>query len=469
MSTYAVIDPATGTEVQAYPTAADAAVDAAVAAAAEVFATWSRRTSVAERAPLVRRVGELHTERREELADIIGREMGKAKDAALGEVDFCREIHDYYADHAEGLLADQPVQLQGSGSAVIRRSPFGVLLGIMPWNYPYYQVARFAAPNLVTGNPIILKHAPQCPESAAALQSMYRDAGFPDGAYVNLYATNDQVATIIGDPRVAGVSLTGSERAGAAVAEIAGRHLKKVVLELVGRTRSCCCPPTTSGPPSTPRSRRGWRTPARHATRRSASSWPKGSTTTSSPPSPSGCWPAAPSCRRFPRRLPPRPWPSRSTGPVAEGADLASTGERRGAYFLRRGSDLGDPGQLGVPAGAVRSGRHGVQGRRRGRGDRAGQRAPRSAWVPTSSVPTPTRPRGSPTGSRRACASITGVGLEAAEFPLRRSIKRSGFGRGSHPRHRGVRQQEDDPYGRLSALTGVVLPAGVRRHALGWS
>jgi succinate-semialdehyde dehydrogenase/glutarate-semialdehyde dehydrogenase len=234
VSTYAVIDPSTGIEVQAYPTATSADVEAAVAAATEVFTTWSRQTSVAERAQLVRRVGELHTERREQLAEIIGREMGKAKAAALGEVDFCREIHDYYADHAESLLADKPVELQGPGTAVVRRSAFGVLLGIMPWNYPYYQVARFAAPNLVTGNPIILKHAPQCPESAAALQEMYRDAGFPDGAYVNLYATNDQVATIIGDPRVAGVSLTGSERAGAAVAEIAGRHLKKVVLELGG-------------------------------------------------------------------------------------------------------------------------------------------------------------------------------------------------------------------------------------------
>ncbi len=234
MSTYAVIDPATGIEVQSFPTAGEAEVEAAVAAAAQAYATWSRQTSVADRAQLVRRVGELHTERREELADIIGREMGKAKSAALGEVDFCREIHDYYADHAEKLLADQPVELQGSGTAVIRRSAFGVLLGIMPWNYPYYQVARFAAPNLVTGNPIILKHAPQCPESAAALQAMYADAGFPDGAYINLYATNDQVATIIADPRVAGVSLTGSERAGAAVAEIAGRHLKKVVLELGG-------------------------------------------------------------------------------------------------------------------------------------------------------------------------------------------------------------------------------------------
>src|SRR6186997_1395728 len=104
----------------------------------------------------------------------------------------------------------------------------------MPWNYPYYQVARFAGPNLTLGNTIILKHAPQCPESAAAIQQIFTDAGYPEGAYVNVYATNDQIATIIADPRVQGISLTGSERAGAAVAEIAGRHLKKVVLELGG-------------------------------------------------------------------------------------------------------------------------------------------------------------------------------------------------------------------------------------------
>jgi succinate-semialdehyde dehydrogenase/glutarate-semialdehyde dehydrogenase len=104
----------------------------------------------------------------------------------------------------------------------------------MPWNFPYYQVARFAGPNLIIGNTILLKHAPQCPESAAAIQQIYLDAGFPDGAYVNIYATNDQIASVIADPRVRGVSLTGSERAGAAVAEIAGRNLKKVVLELGG-------------------------------------------------------------------------------------------------------------------------------------------------------------------------------------------------------------------------------------------
>ena len=104
----------------------------------------------------------------------------------------------------------------------------------MPWNFPYYQVARFAGPNLVVGNTILLKHAPQCPESAAAMQRIYDDAGFPAGAYTNIYATNDQVADVIADPRVQGVSVTGSERAGAAVAEIAGRNLKKVVLELGG-------------------------------------------------------------------------------------------------------------------------------------------------------------------------------------------------------------------------------------------
>ncbi|TCI99222.1 NAD-dependent succinate-semialdehyde dehydrogenase [Aeromicrobium sp. IC_218] len=236
MSTiYAVTDPATGEVVQEYPTATAQDVEQAVASAHEAASRWGRTTTVAERAALVRRVGELHTERRDELAAIIVREMGKPLEDALGEVDFSAEIHAFYADNAERLLADEPVELLGGdGSALVRRSPVGVLLGIMPWNFPYYQVARFAAPNLATGNTVVLKHAPQCPESAAAIEQMYRDAGFPEGAYVNVYATNEQVADIIADPRVAGVSLTGSERAGAAVAEIAGRHLKKVVLELGG-------------------------------------------------------------------------------------------------------------------------------------------------------------------------------------------------------------------------------------------
>ena len=183
----------------------------------------------------MRRVGELHSERREELAEITTREMGKPIEQALGEIDFCADIYGYYANNGPDLMKDEPIELlAGEGSAIIRRSPYGVILGIMPWNFPTYQVARFAGPNLVIGNAVLLKHAPQCPETAAALQQIYLDAGFPEGAYVNIYATNDQIAQVIADPRVQGVSVTGSERAGAAVAEVAGRNLKKVVLELGG-------------------------------------------------------------------------------------------------------------------------------------------------------------------------------------------------------------------------------------------
>ncbi len=235
MSLYAVVDPATGQTVQEYPTATDDQIEQALAAAAKAFREWSKTTTVAERAALIRRVGELHKERSDELAKIIEREMGKPFDQSKGEAEFSGDIYIYYADNAEKFLADEPIELlDGNGSAVIKRLPVGVLLGIMPWNYPYYQVARFAGPNLVLGNTIVLKHAPQCPESAAAIQKIFDDAGYPEGAYVNVYATNEQIADMIADPRVQGVSLTGSERAGAAVAEIAGRNLKKVVLELGG-------------------------------------------------------------------------------------------------------------------------------------------------------------------------------------------------------------------------------------------
>ncbi|TFB77373.1 NAD-dependent succinate-semialdehyde dehydrogenase [Cryobacterium glaciale] len=234
MTSYAVINPATGETVKTYDAISDAELTAAIAAADDAH-TWSRSISVEERAALVRRVAELHLERRQELADIIVREMGKPMEQALGEVDFSADIYAYYADNATDLLKDEAINLlAGEGSALIRRSSLGVLLGIMPWNFPYYQVARFAGPNLIIGNTILLKHAEQCPESAAAIAQIMLDAGFPEGAYTNLYASHDQIATVIADKRVQGVSLTGSERAGAAIAEIAGRNLKKVVLELGG-------------------------------------------------------------------------------------------------------------------------------------------------------------------------------------------------------------------------------------------
>jgi succinate-semialdehyde dehydrogenase/glutarate-semialdehyde dehydrogenase len=233
VSQYAVVNPATGEKVASYDTVTDAQVEQALAAAQSAYEAW-RAVPVAERAAMVGRAAELHRERRQELADLIVRDMGKPKGAALGEVDFAADITQYSTDQAEAITADQPLKILGEGTAIVRRSPLGVLLGVMPWNFPYYQVARFAAPNLILGNVIIIKHASQCPESAAALEQIYRDAGLPAGVYQNIYASTDQVAAMIADPRVQGVSVTGSERAGAAVAEIAGRHLKKVALELGG-------------------------------------------------------------------------------------------------------------------------------------------------------------------------------------------------------------------------------------------
>src|ERR1043166_2130714 len=227
MSMYAVVDPATGETLKEYPTITDDELRDAIARADQAHREWSQGSTVADRASLVRRVGELHTERRKELADSIVSEMGKPVGQARGEVDFSASIYEFYADNAESLMADEPIELlAGEGSAVVRRSSLGVLLGIMPWNFPYYQVARFAGPNLIIGNTVLLKHAPQCPQSAEAMAQMFAEVGFPDGAYVNIYATNEQIEWVIADPRVRGVSVTGSERAGAGGGGMAGGNLK---------------------------------------------------------------------------------------------------------------------------------------------------------------------------------------------------------------------------------------------------
>jgi succinate-semialdehyde dehydrogenase/glutarate-semialdehyde dehydrogenase len=233
MVAYQVTNPATGKVESEYPTATDAEISDVVARADAGYKSW-RRTSLDERAAILTRVSQLYRDRADDLASIITREMGKITPAALGEIKFASLIYKYYADNGADLLKDQPLDTRLPGSAWVRKSPIGAILGIMPWNYPYYQVARFAGPNLMIGNTIILKHAPQCPESALAMQQIFRDAGLPEDAYINVFASNEQVADTIADPRVAGVSVTGSERAGAAVAAAAGQHLKKVVLELGG-------------------------------------------------------------------------------------------------------------------------------------------------------------------------------------------------------------------------------------------
>ena len=177
---YAVTNPATGETLKTYDIISDDDLKAAIGRAHDVRQSWGRDTTVEERAKVIARVAELHNERSKELAEIITREMGKPIEQAVGEVEFSAAIYQYYADNAAKLLADEPIDLlEGEGSAFIRRSPVGLLLGIMPWNYPYYQVARFAGPNLVTGNTILLKHAPQCPESAAAMEEIFHAAGVP--------------------------------------------------------------------------------------------------------------------------------------------------------------------------------------------------------------------------------------------------------------------------------------------------
>src|SRR5580700_7354469 len=230
---YKVTNPATGKVESEYPEATDAEISDLLARTASAYASW-KTTDLARRAEIIARVGQLHAERAEELGAIITREMGKPSRQAVGEVLFTASIYKYYADNAARLLQDQPLESNTPGTAVVRKTSIGPILGIMPWNYPYYQVARFAAPNLMIGNTVVLKHAPQCPESALAMEQIFQDAGLPADAYINVFATNEQVATMIADPRIAGVSVTGSERAGSAVAAAAGQNLKKVVLELGG-------------------------------------------------------------------------------------------------------------------------------------------------------------------------------------------------------------------------------------------
>ncbi|HEX5018545.1 MAG TPA: NAD-dependent succinate-semialdehyde dehydrogenase [Actinomycetes bacterium] len=228
---YHVTDPATGEVVQTFPNATDAEVEAALAGSVNAFASW-KSTPLEERVAITRRIAELFEERATELGSLITREMGKSPSQAAAEAAYCTDIFNYYADNGPELIKDKP--LPGHEGGRIEYRPIGTILGVMPWNYPYYQVARWAAPNLIVGNTMILKHAENCPTSALAIAEVFKDAGVPDGVYSNLFATHDQVEQLVSDPRVAAVSLTGSERAGIAVAEAAGRNLKKVVLELGG-------------------------------------------------------------------------------------------------------------------------------------------------------------------------------------------------------------------------------------------
>lgn len=231
-SSYRVQNPKNNEIVQTFDVISDEDLERAISAADEAFKSW-RDTSLDERAGVLRKVAEIFDNNREELSGIIAEEMGKSVVEGNAEIDDVVDIFTYYADHGAELLADEPLDTDG-GSAVMRKVPLGVILGVMPWNYPYYQVARFAAPTLMAGNTVLLKHAGICARSSQKIQEIIEQAGAPAGVFTNLYATHDHITTMLEDPRVQGVSLTGSEAAGRTVAATAGKNLKKTLLELGG-------------------------------------------------------------------------------------------------------------------------------------------------------------------------------------------------------------------------------------------
>jgi succinate-semialdehyde dehydrogenase/glutarate-semialdehyde dehydrogenase len=233
VSKYATVDPTTGAVVREFDTMPDAEVEVAVEAAHQAYLSW-RRTDVAERTAVLQRIADAHREHADELALLMTTEMGKPVAQAKGEVMLAASIYEYYATTAPQFLEEEQLDIAGKGSAVVRTEPIGALVGIMPWNFPYYQVARFVAPNLLLGNTILLKHAGNCPQQALRIADMVTGAGAPEGVYRNVFATNEHIAQMIAHPLVQGVSLTGSERAGQAVGSVAGAHMKKAVLELGG-------------------------------------------------------------------------------------------------------------------------------------------------------------------------------------------------------------------------------------------
>ncbi|MDX6242232.1 MAG: succinate-semialdehyde dehydrogenase / glutarate-semialdehyde dehydrogenase, partial [Kribbellaceae bacterium] len=204
-----------------------------LAQAQKTFESWSQ-TSFAERAAVISRAAAILRERSDEFARLLTLEMGKLYSEALGEVELSAQILDYYAENAEIFLAPEPLDTGSDDNAMLVSAPLGVILGVQPWNFPYYQLARVAGPNMMAGNVVIVKHASNVPQAAAAFEKLLLDAGAPAGGYTNLYATKDQINMLIDDPRVRGVALTGSEGAGAVVAARAGKNLKKSTLELGG-------------------------------------------------------------------------------------------------------------------------------------------------------------------------------------------------------------------------------------------
>jgi succinate-semialdehyde dehydrogenase/glutarate-semialdehyde dehydrogenase len=229
---YQTVNPFNGKLLKKFKELNDTQLEKSLKTATTCFAAW-RQTTFAERAKVAKKAAAIMRARVEEFARPVTLEMGKLIAQARGEVALSADIIDYYAKNAEGFLAPQKLN-PSSGEAQVESSPFGVLFGVQPWNFPYYQLARFAAPNLMAGNVVMVKHAGCVPQCAIAFEKLWREAGAPVGAYTNLLISHDQVNRVIDDPRIKGVALTGSVEAGKSVAGRAGQNLKKSTMELGG-------------------------------------------------------------------------------------------------------------------------------------------------------------------------------------------------------------------------------------------
>ena len=229
---FATVNPATGLTEKDFPSHTAADVDVLLDRAVEAFVGY-RRTPMSERARYLHQTADLYEGDAATLARMVTTEMGKTLAAAHAEVAKCAMALRWFAEHAPALLADEPIPTAARVSYV-HYQPLGAILAIMPWNFPLWQVIRFAAPALMVGNVGLLKHAPNVPQTAQFLEDSFRRAGVPEGVFTNLFVETDDVAAVIEDPRIAAVTLTGSERAGISVAATAGRVLKRSVLELGG-------------------------------------------------------------------------------------------------------------------------------------------------------------------------------------------------------------------------------------------
>ena len=226
------INPATGETLERFEETSSDEIDRILARADAAWRDWSRRPT-SERSERLRATARLLRERKERYARVMALEMGKPLAQGAAEAEKCAWACDYYAEQAAAMLAELPRKTDASRSYV-RFEAIGVVLAIMPWNFPFWQVFRFAAPALTAGNACVLKHAPNVPRCALEIEGLWRDAGLPEGLFRSLLLQNEGAGRVIADPRVRAVTLTGSDRAGSAVAEQAGRHLKKTVLELGG-------------------------------------------------------------------------------------------------------------------------------------------------------------------------------------------------------------------------------------------